>query len=112
MEYVEGQGLLGRIRFRDGAMPEYDRPYLVFNVSDTYIEVLNVSSIRGKEKKLLYPTNFALVHYNPPFLKPSFVKLDSLTRINKSECGSLRLLCGGSRLDDVDMNEIRRRILH
>ena len=111
MEYVEGQGLLGRIRFRDGAMPEYDRPYLVVSVSDTYIEILNVSSIRGKEKKLLYPTNFALVHYNPPFLKPSFVKLDSLTRINKSECSRLRLLCGGARLNNDDLNEVKRRVL-
>ncbi len=67
MEYVEGQGLLGRVRFRDGATPRYDRPYLVVNVSDTHIEVLNISSTHGKEKKLLYPTNFELVHYNPLF---------------------------------------------
>lgn len=111
IEYVAGQSILGRIRFRDGAMPEYDRPYLIVSVADTYIEVLNVSSVHGKESKLLYKTNFLLKHYSPPFQKLSFVKLDSLSRVDKSECDRFRLLCGGARLNDDELNEVQRRIL-
>lgn len=77
--FVEGQGILGKIRFVDGELPEYNRTYLIINVTSEYIEVLNVSSIRGKERKLAFPTNERLRSFKPPFLKPSFVKLDSLT---------------------------------
>ena len=48
--FVEGQGILGKIRFVDGELPEYNRTYLIINVTSEYIEVLNVSSIRGKER--------------------------------------------------------------
>lgn len=57
MNFVVGQGVLGKIRFVDGKMPAYDRTYLVVTVEPDYIEVLNVSSIRGKERKLAFPTN-------------------------------------------------------
>ena len=49
MNFIEGHGVLGKIRFVDGTMPEYDRTYLVVTVTNAYIEVLNVSSVRGKE---------------------------------------------------------------
>lgn len=73
--FVEGQGILGKIRFVDGELPEYNRTYLIINVTSEYIEVLNVSSIRGKERKLAFSTNERLRSFKPPFLKPSFVKL-------------------------------------
>ena len=44
-DFVEGQGILGKIRFVDGELPEYNRTYLIINVTSEYIEVLNVSSI-------------------------------------------------------------------
>ena len=56
MSFVAGQGVLGRIRFVDGEVPAYDRTYLVVTAEPDYIEVLNVSSIRGKERKLAFPT--------------------------------------------------------
>lgn len=43
MNFIEGQGVLGRVRFVDGEIPEYDRTYLVVNVDTDYIEVVNVS---------------------------------------------------------------------
>lgn len=49
MNFMEGQGVLGRIRFIDGMMPAYDRTYLVVTVEAEYIEILNVSSVKGKE---------------------------------------------------------------
>ena len=64
MNFVEGNGVLGRIRFTDGAMPEYDRPYLVVSVFDDYIEVLNVSLIKGKEYKLAFKTNERLRRFS------------------------------------------------
>ena len=71
MSFIEGQGILGKIRFVDGEFPAYDRTYLVVTVKEDYIEVLNVSSIRGKERKLAFPTNERLRTYNPPFLTKS-----------------------------------------
>jgi len=79
MDFAAGQGILGRIPFANGNMPEYDRPYLVISVNADYIEVLIISSIKGKERKLLFPSNERLKIYDPPSDKPSFVKLDSLT---------------------------------
>lgn len=105
MKFVEGHGVLGKVRFVDGKMPEYDRTYLVVTVSTEYIEVLNVSSIKGKERKLAFPTNERLKSYNPPFLKPSFVKLDSLTRVEKSDWHNLTVLNKGNSLD---LNELMR----
>ena len=107
MNFVEGHGILGRIRFVDGTMPSYDRTYLVVAVANDYIEVLNVSSIRGKERKLAFPTNERLRNYNPPFVMPSFVKLDSLSRVSKSEWGNLQILNNGRTLDSNELNRIK-----
>lgn len=107
MNFVEGHGVLGRIRFVDGTMPSYDRAYLVVAVSNDYIEVLNVSSIRGKERKLAFPINERLRNYNPPFVMPSFVKLDSLTRVSKSEWGDLQILNNGRALESNELNRIK-----
>lgn len=108
MNFVEGHGILGRIRFVDGEMPQYDRTYLVVSVTSDYIDVLNVSSIRGKESKLAYPTNERLRVYNPPFMKPSFVKMDSLTRVLKEDWTDLTILNGGRTLDASELERIKR----
>lgn len=107
MNFVEGHGVLGRIRFVDGTMPDYDRTYLIIAVSNDYIEVLNVSSIRGKERKLVFPTNERIRNYNPPFVMPSFVKLDSLTRVPKSEWENLQILNNGRTLDSSELSRIK-----
>ena len=58
MQFIAGQGgVLGRIQFKDGQMPEYDRTYLVISTGADYIELLNVSTIKGKERKLFFPFN-------------------------------------------------------
>lgn len=36
MNFIEGQGILGKVRFVDGEMPQYDRTYLVVNVDTDY----------------------------------------------------------------------------
>ena len=107
MNFVEGHGILGFIRFVDGTMPDYARTYLVVSVTNDYIEVLNVSSIRGKERKLVFPKNEILRIYNPPFLMPSFVKLDSLTRVLKCDWGNLQILNNGRTLDMSELTRIK-----
>ena len=96
--------------FRDGVIPEYDRTYLVITVSPEYIEVLNVSSVRGKERKLAFPQNERLLVFCPPFLKPSFVKLDSLTRVDAAEWGSLKILSGWRPLAGTELARIQSLI--
>jgi len=107
MIFMEGQGILGKIRFLDGEFPAYDRTYLVITAKTDYIEVLNVSSIRGKERKLAFPTNERLISYNPPFVMPSFVKLDSLTRVDSSDWGKLQVLNSGRTLDGAELARIK-----
>lgn len=107
MSFVVGQGVLGRIRFVDGEVPAYDRTYLVITAEPDYIEVLNVSSIRGKERKLAFPTNERLRTYNPPFVMPSFVKLDSLTRVESADWGNLQVLNSGRTLDGNELARIK-----
>ncbi|MCC8051617.1 MAG: hypothetical protein LIP10_13360 [Clostridiales bacterium] len=110
MNFMEGQGVLGRIRFVDGEFPAYDRTYLVVTANTDYIEVLNVSSIRGKERKLAFSTNERLRLYNPPFVMPSFVKLDSLTRVDHSDWVNLKILNSGKTLDKAELSRIKRML--
>ena len=107
MSFIVGQGVLGKIRFVDGEFPTYDRTYLIVTAETNYIEVLNVSSIKGKERKLAFPTNERLRSYNPPFVMPSFVKLDSLTRVESSEWGNLQVLNSGRTLDRAELERIK-----
>lgn len=110
MEFEVGQGVLGKIRFVDGSMPDYDRPYLIVKITEAEVFLLNVSSVRGKEWKLALKSNYGLKQYRPPFIKPSFVKLDSLVRISKQDCQTMRLLYGGSCLNDNDLQTILRKL--
>lgn len=110
MLFIEGQGILGKIRFVDGEFPAYDRTYLVVTAETDYIEVLNVSSIKGKERKLAFPTNERLRSYNPPFVMPSFVKLDSLIRVESSDWSNLQILNAGRTLDRAELERIKELI--
>lgn len=101
-----GQGVLGRIQFRDGNAPEYPRPYLVVFVSATQVGLLNVSSVLGKEHKLLFSTNKHLMKYDPPFQKDSFVKLDSLVYVDLTVAVTFRILHNGDSLDQGELKSI------
>lgn len=101
-----GQGVLGKVRFKDGDFPEYPRTYLVVSVSSTQIGILNISSTAGKEHKLLFPSNKSIKNFEPPFKKDCFVKLDSLTYVPVSEANGFRLLHGGDLLDSTELQSI------
>ena len=66
--------------------------------------------IKGKERKLLFPSNEPLKKYKPPFMVPSFVKLDSLVRVQLSDCANLQILHRGQKLDAGELRRIIARI--
>ncbi|BAQ11492.1 hypothetical protein OXB_3022 [Bacillus sp. OxB-1] len=69
--------------------------------------LLNVSSTRGKEHKLLFESNEEIFHYNPPFRVSSFVKFDALYKVEK--CVELNN-CILSRKQKLDSDELTRLI--
>ena len=109
--YVIGQGLFGKIKFVDGQYPGYDRAYLIVFVCSNKIGTLNVSSVAGKEHKLLLRTNKEITKYNPPFYKKSFVKLDSLTYISIQNAQHMHLMDNGRTLDRAELKCIINAIL-
>lgn len=110
MSFVEGQGVWGKIPFVDGVQPAYNRPYLVVGVNEDYIEVLNVSTTKGKERKIAFPSNQKLKSFQPPFYQPSFVKLDSLTRVPKSKWEELNLMSDGETLNAEEYSIIKSKM--
>lgn len=108
--FVIGQAFWGKIRFPDGAFPAYERPYLVVGVSGEYIKILTVSSVVGKEWKLAIPTNIEIINHDPPFPQRSFVKLDSLQEIHKSDLADVRLSRGGKTLNKEELLKIIEKI--
>lgn len=109
--YKVGQGILGKITFVDGTIPAYDRTYLIIKADNYDVSVLNVSSIRGKEHKLGFATNYRICNYNPPFNYPSFVKLDSLTTVSSDFIdNNCKLLHSGAVLSNTDIQQILNRL--
>lgn len=106
----EGQAISAKLLFKNGTIARYYRPYLITKVyQNNDVDLIDVSSIEGKEHKLLFPTNHELSIHNPPFLKPSFVKLDSLRKIDSGVI-SYKLLHSGELLNSDDLNEIRKKL--
>ena len=55
-------------------------------------------------------TNLAIDNYNPPFIKPSFVKLDSKVFVSNEELSNFRLLKAGQCLNELDLATILSKI--
>lgn len=104
--FCVGQGIYGKARFADGQYPQYDRTYLVVSTTPDKIGILNISSTAGKEHKLLFPKNKHIKNYNPPFLKDSFAKLDSLIYVDAADMCNFRVLHHGDCLEKNELNEI------
>lgn len=110
-KFLAGQAFWGRIRFPDGAFPEYDKPYLIVRSEEDYIEILTVSSVVGKEWKLTLPANKEIMKYDPPFPKRTFVKLDSLQKVHISDLSNVSIARGGRTLDAAELSEIVHAII-
>lgn len=94
----------------DGEMPNKDRPYLIVAVGQDSIQTIDVSTIKNKEWKAGSYHNHILNSFNPPFQRPSFVKIDSLQTVGLSECSNMQLLCGGARLDSSELKTIKTKL--
>ncbi len=109
--FIAGQAFWGRIRFPDGNLPAYDRPYLVVGVDGDYVEILTVSSVTGKEWKLSIPTNREIINYDPPFPKRTFVKLDSLQKVHINDLSNVMIAKKGRTLDTAELSEIINAVI-
>lgn len=101
-----GQGLLLEMDYADGERITKKRPFLVIEVSEKKIKVLNVSSSKNKEYKLGFKSNKRINKYNPPFLKPSFVKLDALYIIEEDSRLKHFLLNNGRKIFPLELENI------
>lgn len=102
----QGQGLLLETDYADGGAHNKKRTFLVINSSKSTVHILNVSSLRGKERKLGFKSNKRIRRYRPPFLKPSFVKLDALYILENDYRLEAFLLNHGIKLLSREFNEI------
>ncbi len=107
-----GQGVLAKIKYKSGTDESKLRPYLIVYVDSDKIKVLIVSSLAGKEHKLAYKSNYRLESFRPPFLRESFVKLDSQQEIDIEVAKKLKILSGGDILNQKDLYEILNRLKH
>ena len=82
----------------------FNRFYLIVKVTGSKIGVLNASSLRGKESRLYFESNYLIEQYYPPFPKETFIKLDSYMEFDISEITDYKLFEG--KLNDNDLNRI------
>ncbi len=68
--------------------------------------MLNVSTSRGKEHKLLFESNEEIIKYNPPFAYKSFVKFDALYKVEKCTTLNKFILRRGQSLDTDELNRL------
>ncbi|MGG0718654.1 hypothetical protein ABE096_13815 [Robertmurraya massiliosenegalensis] len=85
MTIIPGHVLALKLPFVNGAPCFSKRPFLVIEKQGNILNLLNVSSTKGKEKKLLYPSNEPIKEYDPPLDQPSFLKMDELYTIDYFE---------------------------
>lgn len=105
MELKAGHIVKGKLPFRDGKMPLYSRPYLIVKIDCDTVDLLNISSTDGKEWKLAMKSNMAIVNYDPPLNKPSFVKLDSRITVPLEKVCNLKLW-GSQPLCESELGKI------
>jgi len=109
LSYSVGQGiLLQGNTFKGGTCDNGTHPYLIVGVSNTHIDILVLSSSANKLHKQAYASNYTLRNFNPPFIKPSFVKLDSLQQLKLEELNALkvRICAKGQVLNQTELNYI------
>jgi len=111
MSYKEGQALFIKLPFADGGEPHYPRPFLIVEARKKSVELLNISSLKGKELKVMRSTkNRIIKDYNPPFFKPSFVKLDALYIVEKNKKLKTTHMANGTSLSEDELQVIKNRL--
>ncbi len=113
MNFKIGQGILVKIPYKDGVGTPKNRSYLIVDIDygKCKIKILNVSTVQGKETKLVrYRTNIKLIKYNPPFIRESFVKIDSSQEVDFGQAEKFRILCDGKVLAKDELGEILSKL--
>ena len=84
------------------------RYMLVINCDDenNIIEMINVSSVKGKEHKLLYDSNIEIKNYNP-LPVPTFAKLDTLYTIDNFKDLSNCISFNGIKITNSEIANIK-----
>lgn len=77
----KGHVVKGKIPFANGSVTQYNRYYIVLEIEDDSLFLINCSSVQGKENKLLLPSNVELNNCIPPLMVPTMVKMDELYKI-------------------------------
>jgi hypothetical protein len=108
MKIKQGVGIRIQSCFADGTVCPYKRPFLIieFDSTNGKIKMLNVSSVLGKERKLLFKSNRLIKKYKPPFVDPSFVKLDELYEVQYFSNLEKSIVHNAEVLDNVEMADI------
>lgn len=101
-----GLGLLLRLPFADNGVLSGRRTFLLIGEEDNYLLLLNVSSTKNKEHKLLLDSNEEIINYNPPFKVSSFVKFDALYKVEKCEEVDKCILSKGQSLDTNEFHRL------
>lgn len=108
MNISNGNGILLKLPYADGGTANKERTFIVIDSNGDSIDMLNVSSAKGKEHKLAFPSNELLKLYKPPFCRPSFVKLDAIYRVEIFQDLKYCLLFNGKSLNTIEFNRIAR----
>lgn len=89
----------------DGNFVSDKRRYMVITNDNERLEMINISSLKGKERKLMFLGNIKL--YNrEPFLAPSFAKVDTTYKIEYFPELEEFISFGGKKLNKEDFNNI------
>lgn len=103
-----GTALSLKIPFADGGECKYKRPFLVINFdqSSNNLTLLNASTIKNKVHKTVWNSNKVLTNHNPPFPRPTFVKLDSIYKVEYfSGLDNMRMMSGRT-LDSIEFQKL------
>lgn len=85
-------------KFRYMLVVEYDK-------NNKMVKMINVSSLKGKEQKLLYSSNIEINNYTP-LPVPSFAKIDTLYIIDYFKDLEKYIAFGGQALGDIQFKYI------
>lgn len=104
-----GHGVWIKLDFADGGKCTYERPFLVVNKTGDKLHLINVSSLKNKERKLGMNSNKRIVRFRPPFITESFVKLDSVYIVPDNEFIDSKILCNKRKIHPAELKGIREK---
>lgn len=101
-----GQAVFVKLPFADGGTPEYKRPFLIIDIDHNHIYALNVSSSEGKLNQLTNHSSVFINYHDPPFPKPSFVKVDAIYIVEINRKLKQQIMFNGKKLREGELKRI------